>query len=91
MAVRKKRSISMPPDLDAAIEAAAAAAGMTYSAWLASTARNEFAIRAGLNAVTEYERDHGSFTADELADADDWAKAALTRSKRSGSRTRRTA
>ena len=91
MAVRKKRSISMPPDLDAAIEAAAAEAGMTYSAWLASTARKEFALRAGLNAVAEYERDHGSFTADEVAEAEDWAKAALARSKRSGSRTRRTA
>jgi hypothetical protein len=91
MAVRKKRSISMPPELDAAIEAAAAEAGMTYSAWLANTARKEFAIRAGLSAVTEYERQHGPFTADELAEAEEWAKAAVSRSKRSGSRHRRTA
>jgi len=81
----------MPPELDAAIEAAAAEAGMTYSAWLASTARREFAVRAGLNAVTEYERQHGSFTPDELARAEAWAKEALARSKRSGSRQRRTA
>ena len=91
VAVRKKRSISMPPELDAAIEAAATEAGMTYSAWLADTARKEFAIRAGLAAVAEYERQHGSFTADELADAEEWAKAALSRSKRTGSRQRRTA
>ena len=91
MAVRKKRSISMPPDLDAAIEAAAAEAGLTYSAWLASAARKEFAIGAGLEAVTEYEREHGSFTAAELAEAEGWAKAAVARSKRSGSRQRRTA
>jgi len=32
MAVRKKRSISMPPDLDAEIAAAAAQAGLSYSA-----------------------------------------------------------
>ena len=48
MAVRKKRSISLPPDLDAEIAAAAAQAGMTYSSWLAATARKEFTIRAGL-------------------------------------------
>src|ERR1700752_4697842 len=34
MAVRKKRSISMPPDLDAEIAAAAAEAGLSYRAWL---------------------------------------------------------
>jgi hypothetical protein len=48
MAVRKKRSISMPPDLDQQISAAAEQAGMTYSAWLAAIARKEFILRAGL-------------------------------------------
>jgi len=91
MAVRKKRSISMPPELDAAIEAAAAEAGMTYSAWLADTARKEFAVRAGLAAVAAYEREHGAFSAEELAEADEWAKSAVARSKRSGSRPRRSA
>jgi hypothetical protein len=91
MAVRKKRSISMPPDLDAAIEAAATQAGMTYSAWLAATARKEFAIRAGLDAVAQFEREHGAFTADELAEAQEWARRALARSKRTGARQRRTA
>ena len=52
MAVRKKRSISMLPDLDAEIAAAAADAGISYSAWLADTTRKEFTIRAGLAAVT---------------------------------------
>jgi len=91
MAVRRKRSISVPPELDAAIEAAAAAAGVTYSAWLADTARKEFAIRAGLAAVAEYEEQHGGFTTEELAEADNWARSAVTRSKRSGSRRRRSA
>ena len=91
MAVRKKRSISMPPELDAAIEAAAAEAGMTYSAWLADTARKEFAIRAGLDAVEEFERQHGAFTPEELAEAEEWARTAVARSKRTGSRQRRTA
>jgi hypothetical protein len=79
MAVRKKRSISLPPDLDAAIAAAAERAGMSYSAWLADTARKEFTIRAGLNAISAYEDEHGAFTPEELAEADDWAAQAIRR------------
>lgn len=89
MAVRKKRSISMPPDLDAEIAAAAARAGMSYSAWLADTARKEFAIRAGLAAVSQFERDHGSFTAEEVSAAEEWAAMALERASRTGGSTRR--
>ena len=73
MAVRKKRSISIPPELDAEIAAAARAAGMSYSAWVAQTARKEFTIRAGLEAIGQYEAEHGAFTPDEIADADEWA------------------
>lgn len=73
MAVRKKRSISIPPELDAEIAAAAEAAGMSYSAWVAQIARKEFVIRAGLEAVSQYEAEHGSFTRDEIAAADEWA------------------
>ena len=73
MAIRKKRSISIPPELDAEIAAAAAAAGMSYSAWVAETARKEFTIRAGLEAIGQYEAERGAFTPDEIADADEWA------------------
>jgi hypothetical protein len=73
MAVRKKRSISIPPELDAEIAAAAQEAGISYSAWVAQTARKEFTIRAGLEAVSQYEAEHGPFTPDEIAEADEWA------------------
>ncbi len=73
MAVRKKRSISIPPELDAAIAAAAQDAGMSYSAWITQTARKEFVIQAGLEAVSKYEAEHGPFTPDEIAEADEWA------------------
>ena len=73
MAVRKKRSISLPPELDAEIAAAAQAAGMSYSAWVAQSVRKEFIIRAGLDAVSQYEAEHGPFTPDEVAEADEWA------------------
>jgi hypothetical protein len=77
MAIRKKRSISIPPELDAEITAAAAAEGKSYSAWLAETARREFTIRAGLAAVSEFEREHGPFSAAEVAEADRWAAQAV--------------
>ncbi|HEY7145811.1 MAG TPA: hypothetical protein VH637_16340 [Streptosporangiaceae bacterium] len=89
MAVRKKRSISMPPDLDAEIAAAAERAGMSYSAWLADTARKEFTIRAGLTAVREYEQQHGAFSPDELAAADEWAAQAIGRSSQKAAGGRR--
>lgn len=89
--MRKKRSVSIPPDLDAQIEAAAAEAGVTYSAWLAATARKEFTIRAGLNAVAEFEREQGAFSPDEIAEAEQWAREALERAANGRSRRKRTA
>lgn len=91
VAVRKKRSISIPPDLDAEIEAAARASGTTYSAWLAALARKEFLLRDGLAGVAEFEREHGAFTDEELAEADAWADGAIRRSLRTGSRPRQRA
>lgn len=76
MAVRRKRSISIPPDLDAEIAAAADAAGMSYSTWVAETARKEFIIRAGLEAVSQYEAEHGAFTPAEIGEAEEWAAQA---------------
>ena len=83
-AVRKKRSISIPPDLDASIEEAAKAAGTTYSGWLATTARKELTLCAGLAAVAAYERDEGAFSEDEIAEAEAWARDAVARGRRSG-------
>lgn len=91
MGTRRKRSISVPPDLDSKIEAAAAEAGMTYSGWLMEAARREFTIRAGLDAVRKFEREHGSFSPEELGEAAEWAKATIQRSKRTGQRRRRSA
>lgn len=91
MAVRKKRSVSMPPDVDLQIATAAAEAGMSYSAWLAATARKEFTIRAGLDAVERFERDQGVFSPEELAEAEQWARDAVARSSHSGSLQRHSA
>jgi hypothetical protein len=91
VAVRRKRSISVPPELDAQIEAEAAREGMTYSAWLAEAAHKELTIRAGLDAVAEVEREIGRFTGEELAEAEAWTEAALTDRQRSGGQRRQAA
>jgi hypothetical protein len=62
---------------------------MSYSAWLADTARKEFTIRAGLAAVGEFEREHGAFTPGELAGAEEWAAGAVERARQSGTSPRR--
>lgn len=72
VADRVKRSVSVPPELDAAIRAAADRAGMTYSGWLAYAAGRAIRIEAGLAAVAEYEAHNGAFTSEELAAADAW-------------------
>jgi hypothetical protein len=53
--------------------------------WLADTARKEFTIRAGLAAVSQFEQDHGAFTPEELAEAEQWAATAVERASRTGS------
>ncbi|HEY6479565.1 MAG TPA: hypothetical protein VIZ00_06025 [Streptosporangiaceae bacterium] len=72
----------MPSDLDAEIAAAAERAGMSYSTWLAATARKELTVRAGLAAVAQFEDEHGAFTAAELAAADQWAAQATDPARR---------
>ena len=78
----------MPSELDAEIAAAAELAGVSYSAWLADTVRQEFTVRAGLAAISQFEADNGAFTPDKLAEAEQWA-AAVQRSARTGLSTQR--
>ena len=70
MAVRKL-SIALDDNVAAAAANAAERAGLSLSAWLNHAAEHELAIESGLDAVAEWERDHGALTADELAAADD--------------------
>lgn len=66
-------SISVPPDVEVAIRAAAEAAGLPVSAWLARTATRaaaeQAAIADGLAAVAEFEVDDGALTDAERAEA----------------------
>lgn len=80
MAVRQKRSISLPPELADAIDQAAAAEGTTVSAWLAETAAHRLRLDDGRRGIAEWERSNGPFTADELAEGLARARAVLRRS-----------
>ncbi len=79
VAIRQKRSISLPPDLAEAIEVAAAQEGTTVSAWLADTAAHRLRLDAGRRGIAEWERQHGALTPDELADGLARARAMLRR------------
>ena len=68
MAQREKRSISLPPDLAAAIDQAAAAEDTTVSAWIAETAARRLRLDAGRRGIAAWEREHGPLSTDELAD-----------------------
>jgi hypothetical protein len=82
MAKRSKRSVSLPPELESAIERAADEEGTTFSAWLAATAAHRLRMEGGRRAIAEWEREHGPLTAAELADGLARARALLGRGGR---------
>jgi hypothetical protein len=64
-----KLAITVDPDVHAQVVAAAAADGMSVSAWMTSAARRVLLLRDGLAAVAEWEAEQGPLTAQELAAA----------------------
>jgi hypothetical protein len=61
-----KLAITVDPDVHAQILAAAAAEGISVSAWMTAAARCALIVRDGLAAVAEWEAEHGAFTHEEL-------------------------
>jgi hypothetical protein len=57
------------PDVYAGVVAAAAAEGVSVSAWMTEAARRVLLVRDGLAAVAEWEAEHGALTDEELAAA----------------------
>lgn len=66
-----KLAITVDPDVHAQVIAAAAAEGLSVSAWMTRAARRALLIRDGLAAVTEWEAEHGALSNDEQAAAHD--------------------
>jgi predicted HicB family RNase H-like nuclease len=61
-----KLAITVDPDVHAQVIAAAAAEGVSVSAWMTSAARRSLRLREGLAAVAEWEAEHGPLTGQEL-------------------------
>ena len=76
-------AITVDPDVHAGIVAAAAADGISVSAWMTEAARRALVIRDGLSAIAEWESRHGALTAEEL----DAARERLTSRARRGRRS----
>lgn len=80
MVQRSKRSISLPAELSAAIDDAAAAEGTTVSGWIADTVAHRLRLEAGRKGVAEWEREHGPLSGEELEEGLARARALLGRS-----------
>ena len=61
-----KRSVSLDDKVAEQVEAAAAD-GVSFSAWLSSAAQDRLLLREGLRGICEWEADAGRLTADERA------------------------
>ncbi|MBV8728644.1 MAG: hypothetical protein JO336_02425 [Acidobacteriia bacterium] len=72
-----KLAITIDPKVHEKILAAAARDGISVSAWMTSAAREALRRRAGLAAVTEWERQHGAFRAEEIDEARRHVRAQL--------------
>lgn len=64
-----KLAITVDPDVRDRVVEAAAAEGLSVSAWMTNAARRQLLIRDGLAAVAEWEAQHGPLTDSELAAA----------------------
>jgi hypothetical protein len=64
-----KLAITVDPDVHARVVEAAAAEGVSVSAWMTKAARRALLVRDGLAAVAEWEAEHGPLTDAELTAA----------------------
>jgi len=76
---REKRSVSRPHDLAQAIDHAAEMECTSFSAWPADAVAHRLRLEAGREGVAEWEGEHGSLTAEELAEGLARARALLGR------------
>ncbi len=72
-----KLAITIDPEVHDKILAAAAREGVSVSAWMTSAAREALRRRAGLVGVAEWEKQRGSFSAEEMDKARRGVRAQL--------------
>ena len=76
-----KLAITIDPDIHENILAAAARDRISVSAWITTAAREALQRRAGLAAVAEWEKEHGSFPGEEMEEARRSVQAQLRTSR----------
>jgi hypothetical protein len=81
----KKLSVALDGEVAEAAADAASRAGVSLSAWLNDAAENKLAVADGLAAVREWEAEHGAFTPEEIARADDLLDRLLPHTRRARS------
>ncbi len=64
-----KLAITVDPSVYEQVVAAAADEGVSISAWMTSAARRALLVRDGLQAVAEWENEHGKLTDNEMRTA----------------------
>ena len=64
-----KLAITIAPEVHEKILAAAARDKLSVSAWMTRAAREALQRRPGLATVAEWEKQHGSFTPEEMEEA----------------------
>lgn len=64
-----KLAITVDPDVHGRVLAAAAAQGVSISAWMTDAARRALHLQDGLAAVREWEAQHGGLTDEEMDEA----------------------
>ena len=77
--VREKRSVSLPPNLAAEIDKAAAETGTTFSGWLAEAATHRLRLEEGRKGIQAWEADNGPLTDEERAEGRARARRSLGR------------
>jgi len=77
-----KLAITVDPDVRDQVVAAAGDEGLSVSAWMTNAARRSLRIRDGLQAVAEWEAEHGALSEAELEAAHRRVVEQLTPSER---------
>jgi len=77
-----KLAITIAPDVHEDLLAAAAADGVSISAWMTTAAREALRRRDGLGAVEQWEKQHGRLTAEEMNEARRTVQAQLKTSRK---------
>ncbi len=82
-----KLAITVDPEVHEGVVSAAAREGVSVSAWMTAAAREALRRRAGLDAVAQWESQHGRFSEEEMEEARRRVRAQL----RAGRKVRRPA